>query len=205
MKKTGITLLLLAVQIIAAQNMPFSIGEKLEYTAQFNVLPVGDAQLKVEGGDTIAGIPTIHISYQARTGDMADRIFRIRDQIDIWFGLDDLRTYRVKKDINEGKYRKRSTINIDYVNLIAVTNRDTLSITDDIRDPYSLFYYLRTLQLTGGQTLNLTTFDNKKFTSFQVRVKDNQKVKVPAGKFSCLVVKPFHRQKTLLSRQSREV
>ncbi len=201
MIKFRLLLLVLILKVASAQSLPFAVGERLEYTARFNVLPVGEAQLVVEASDTINGVPTMHVSYQARTGEVADRLYRIRDRIDIWFSRDDLKTYRVVKDINEGKYRKHRTTRIDYDNLLAITNNDTLPIAVDIRDPYSLFYYLRTLPLADGQILDLTTFDNKKFTSFQVKITAKQKVKVPAGRFSCLLVKPFHRQRTLFKNQ----
>jgi len=70
---------------IAGQGLPFRPGERLKYTASFNVLPVGEALLSVVELDQIDDIATYHINYQARTGGVADRIFKIRDNIDIWF------------------------------------------------------------------------------------------------------------------------
>ena len=183
------------------QQLPFQIGEKLEYTAKFNILPVGEALLTVVGREQIDSVSTYHVSYQAHTGKVADRLFKIRDDIDIWFDDQQMYTYRVDKNINEGRYHRKSSTYINYRDSIAVTGKDTIPISRPVRDPYSLFYYLRTQPLKIGNTLQLVTFDNNKQTAFQLKVIGKQKVKVPAGTFTCLVVKPFRKQRALFKNQ----
>ncbi len=100
--------------------------------------------------------------------------------------------------MNEGVYHKNYNTIIDYDNSIAITNNDTIKINGNVRDPYSLLYYFRTIPLEIGQVLDFTTFDNKKLTDFQVIVDDQETIKTPAGTFQCLVVKPFRDGKTLL-------
>ncbi len=184
-----------------AQESPFKPGEQLKYTARFNVLPVGEAVLTVVKREQLDDITAYHINYQARTGEVADRIFKIRDKIDIWFDDQQMFTYRVEKNINEGRYHRKVTTIINYRDSIAVTGKDTVAITKPVRDPYSLFYYLRSQPLKIGNTLQLVTFDNNKQTDFQLTVIEKQQVNVPAGKYSCLVVKPFRSQRALFKNQ----
>ncbi|MEE8479010.1 MAG: DUF3108 domain-containing protein, partial [Candidatus Neomarinimicrobiota bacterium] len=142
-----------------------------------------------------------HVKFQAKTGKFADKIFRVRDQIDIWLNKNDLTTLRINKQINEGKYHRDYYTSIDYNNLIAITNKDTIKINGTVRDPYSLLYYFRTIPLKVGQILDFTTFDQNKLTDFQVIVDGKQTIETPAGKFSCLVVKPFREGKSLLKNE----
>ena len=186
---------------LAGQELPFRPGEQLKYTARFNVLPVGEALLTVVELGQIDDIATYHINYQARTGSVADRLFKIRDNIDIWFDKQEMYTYRVDKNINEGRYHRKFSTYINYRDSIAVTGKDTVAITQPVRDPYSLFYYLRSQPLIIGNTLQLVTFDNNKQTDFQLKVIEKQRINVPAGTFSCLVVKPFRKQRALFKNQ----
>ena len=183
------------------QNIPFKVGELLTYTLQFNVIKMGRGYLSVESIDHTSGVPSYHVKFQANTRKFADRIFRVRDQIDIWLNKTDLTTLKIIKQINEGKYHRDYYTSIDYNNSIAITNKDTIKINGAVRDPYSLLYYFRTIPLEIGKILDFTTFDNKKLTAFQIIVDGKETVETPAGTFPCIIVKPFREGKTLLKNE----
>ena len=188
----------LLVSLTCGQNKPFKVGERLTYTLQFNIIKMGRGYLSVESNDTISGVQSYHVRFQAKTSKFADNIYRVRDKIDIWLNTSDLTTLKLLKQLNEGNYHKNYDTSIDYNNLIAITNNDTLKINGPLQDPYSLLYYFRTIPLEIGQILNFTTFDNKKLTNFQVIVDGKETVKTPAGTFPCIIIKPFREGKTLL-------
>jgi len=194
-------IMFLLISLNFGQHIPFNVGEKLTYTLQFNVIKMGRGYLSVEPCDSTSGIQSYHVKFQAKTRKFADRIFRVRDQIDIWMNKTNLTTLKMNKQINEGNYHKDYKTIIDYKNSIAITNKDTIEIYGDVRDPYSLLYYFRTIPLEIGQVLDFTTFDNKKLTDFQVIVDDKETVETPAGTFSCLAIKPFRAGKTLLKNE----
>ena len=194
-------ILTLLISLNYSQNLPFKVGERLTYTLQFNIIKMGRGYLSVESIDTIAGIPSYHVKFQANTRKFADMIFRVRDKIDIWLNTANLTTLKINKEINEGNYHKNYYTLIDYNNSIAITNKDTIKINGVVRDPYSLLYYFRTIPLKIGQILDFTTFDNKKLTDFQVIVDGTETIETLAGKFSCIIVKPFRAGKTLLKNE----
>ena len=152
--------------ILYGQNLPFQIGEKLVYTAKFNIIPSGEASLEVIGHDSINGIGTYHARFKARTNPALDRLYKLRDQVDIWMDETDLFTHQLKKNIREGNYHKKVLTTIHYDASLAIINSDTVVITELVRDPYSLFYYLRTLPLDVGQLMEFTSFENKKSIFF---------------------------------------
>ena len=67
-----------------SDDFPFEVGERLEYIAKFNFIPAGKAFLNVVSIDTINTQPAFHVQYEARTGPIADRLYKIRDYVDSW-------------------------------------------------------------------------------------------------------------------------
>jgi hypothetical protein len=159
---------------------------------------MGRGYLTVEENTEISGLPSHHVVFEAKTSKFADRIFKVRDKIDIWLNQNDLTTLKVIKQIREGDYRRNYLTTFDYTNSIAITNNDTIPIDGKVRDPYSLLFYLRTIPLEVGQVLKFTTFDRKKSTDFQVIVDGKETVDTPAGSYHCKIVRPFREGKSLL-------
>ena len=81
---------------------------------------------------------------------------------------------------------------------LITTEEGKFPLTQKIRDPYSMIYYLRTVPLKVGDLFSFTTFDNNKFMDFKIIVHHKEKIKVPAGKFNCFVIEPFQEGKSLL-------
>ena len=184
-----------------AKKLPFSVGEKLEYSAKFNFIPAGKAFLKVISIDTVNNLPAYHVRYEAQTGPIADKIYKIRDKIDSWLDEKNFFTHQQTKSIREGKYKYNSQTKIYYNDSIALVNDDTIAINSLLYDPYSLFYYFRTLDLVSGKTIDLTVFDNKSLTEFQMIIASKERISVPAGAFDCMVVRPFREGKMLLKNE----
>jgi hypothetical protein len=187
--------------ILNGQSHPFQIGEKLIYSASFNIIPSGVAALEILGRDTINNNSTFHAKFTASTNPALDRLYKLRDRVDIWMDETDLYTHQLKKNLREGKYHKNIHTTIYYDASFAIVNSDTVTITGPVRDPYSLFYYLRTLPLSVGLLMEFTSFENKKSTPFKLVVTGRETVKTLAGTFNCLVVKPFSQGKALFKNE----
>ncbi len=200
MRRTLIAILFL-ISLNYSQNIPFNVGEKLTYTLQFNVIKMGRGYLSVESIENVSGFNSYHVKFEANTSKFADRIYRVRDKIDIWLKSTDLTTLKLVKQLNEGSFHRDYHTTIDYNNHIAITNKDTVKINGPLRDPYSLLYYFRTIPLNLGDILDFTTFDQNKLTEFQVVVDSEETINVPAGKFRCITVRPFRSGKTLLKNE----
>ena len=82
-----------------AKEVPFKPGESLKYSAEFNLIPVGQAELYVSGIEQIHGKDAYHVSFSAQTKGLANQLFKIRDQIDIWMDSEKFFTHRLKKNI----------------------------------------------------------------------------------------------------------
>ena len=182
-------------------DFPFEVGERLEYIAKFNFIPAGKAFLNVVSIDTINNQPAFHVQYEARTGPIADRLYKIRDYVDSWLDEKEFFTHKQSKNLRQGNYRFTSQTQIMYDESIAIVNKDTIQIPNMLYDPFSLFYYFLTLELIPGETMDLTVFDNKSLTEFQMIVSEKESISVPAGRFNCISVRPFREGKTLLKNE----
>jgi|TARA_Y100000310_G_scaffold5036_1_gene5931 hypothetical protein len=180
---------------------PFQIGERLTYNVSFTGITAGQASLEVVNDTVVNNYHQLHIRFNARTTFPVSSIYTINDQVDTWLDSKYLYTKKLTKNIREGNYKNDSYTIIDYDQSIAITNGDTVIIDQFLRDSYSLFYFLRTIPLIIGETIDFTAFDGKKITPFQVITKTKETINTMAGTFPCLVVKPFREGTTLLKNK----
>jgi len=180
---------------------PFQVGERLTYNVSFTGITAGQASLEVVNDTVVNNYHQLHIRFNARTTFPVSSIYTINDQVDSWLDSKYLYTKKLTKKIREGNYKKDSYTVIDYDQSIAITNGDTVIINQFLHDSYSLFYYLRTIPLNIGETIDFTAFDGKKITPFQVITKTKETIYTMAGTFPCLVVKPFREGTTLLKNK----
>ena len=180
---------------------PFQIGERLTYNVSFTGITAGQASLEVVNDTVVNNYHQLHIRFNARTTFPVSSIYTINDQVDTWLDSKYLYTKKLTKNIREGNYKKDSYTIIDYDQSIAITNGDTITIDQFLHDSYSLFYFLRTIPLIIGETIDFTAFDGKIITPFQVITKTKETINTMAGTFPCLVVKPFREGTTLLKNK----
>ena len=180
---------------------PFQIGERLTYNVSFTGITAGQASLEVVNDTVVNNYHQLHIRFNARTTFPVSSIYTINDQVDTWLDSKYLYTKKLTKNIREGNYKNDSYTIIDYDQSIAITNGDTVIIDQFLHDSYSLFYFLRTIPLIIGETIDFTAFDGKKITPFQVIIKTKETINTMAGTFPCLVVKPFREGTTLLKNK----
>jgi len=180
---------------------PFQIGERLTYNVSFTGITAGQASLEVVNDTVVNNYHQLHIRFKARTTFPVSSIYTINDQVDTWLDSKYLYTKKLTKNIREGNYKNDSYTIIDYDQSIAITNGDTVIIDQFLRDSYSLFYFLRTIPLIIGETIDFTAFDGKIITPFQVITKTKETINTMAGTFPCLVVKPFREGTTLLKNK----
>lgn len=189
------------ILIPSAKDVPFRAGELLEYSAEFNLIPVGQAKLYVSGIEKINGNDAYHVSFSAGTRGLANQLFKIRDQIDIWIDTEELFTYRLKKNIHEGPYKKSIDIVFDYDKSVARTESNEIKINFKARDPFSMFYYLRTIPLKENEVISFSSYEGKKIIKYNLQMTGKEIIRSPAGTFACKVVRPFREGKNLFKNQ----
>ena len=75
--KIFLSALLVHIFIYAAEP-PFKPGEILKYTADWNGIKVGEAELFISGIEKVNGFDSYKISFTTKTKGLANRIFPIK-------------------------------------------------------------------------------------------------------------------------------
>lgn len=201
MKKKVCVLTASVVLLTGQPEHPFGEGETLLYDVSLNVFSAGTASLEVNGLEQLAGTPSYHITFRMKTNTLWDQIYQIRDTVETWIDSERLFTRKLTKTIRERHYAQNLSADFDYDDGTIRSNRKILPLSSEVRDPYSFFYYLRTLPLKVGDLFDFTIFDNHKFTDVSLTVHRKERVHVPAGEFLCLVIEPFREGRTLFKHK----
>jgi hypothetical protein len=179
------------ISLLWGINIPFQVGETLNYKATFSGIDAATGRLQVLGKETINDVSTYHVRFQANSHGITNLLFPIQDEIDFWLDDKSLFPVRVKKNINEGNYHKKSVLDLLQDQGMAIIKKDTIPIATGTQSPYSLFYYFRNKDLTGMGSHTFQTMDGRKKTNLILSVVENLNVSVPAGDFLCTKITPM--------------
>lgn len=166
------------------QNKTIAPGEKLEYTASYNMsgLLTDIAQVKMETSEVKTSKNTLmRLKCTATTYKKWDKFFKIRDLYESYVNPKTLTPYLYKRDISEGGYYKFMQYKYNHkANLVKSLKRKkrkdgktwdenkNLKIGTSTKDIVSTLYHIRNLDIhkaSPGDQQNFTVlFDNKEVT-----------------------------------------
>jgi hypothetical protein len=185
-------------------NTAFAAGEDYFYEVKWGVITGGHSTLTIVGLEPVDGRPAFHIQSDAKSVGVVDTFFKVNDRNETWLDLTSLTTVRYEKHIREGKYRIEETGMIDQVLHKFVVQSYRIDknryedkkgeVTPNVLDVLGALYYVRTLPLEVGQTYTFDVFSPKRIWPLEVKVHKKERVKVPAGKFNCILVEPYLRE-----------
>ena len=151
--------------------------------------------------DTINENNVYHLKSTTKTNSIIDKLYKIRDNIDILFNQKDFSTIEVIKKINQGGKRKLFKSIINYDSLKAISNRKTIKIPGKVLDPLSSIYYLRNKEIKISDIFEFTTYDNDKLKEVRVVAKNIETISTPNGDYECIVIVPESKNGTLLKNK----
>lgn len=186
---------------VFAINNPFKVGELLKYSAEWNGIKVGNAELFLSGTELFNDIETYQITFTTRTNGLANTLFPIRDRVDVWIDKKELFTHRIKKDINQSTYKEKIDVSFNYDELKALSNDKSVDIDFKARGPYSMFYFLRTIDLVPEKIMSFSSYEGKRIVNYNLKITGTEIVDSGLGKFSCKVIKPFSEGKELFKNK----
>ena len=178
----------------------FMIGlenETLIYNLNFMGIKAGESTLSIKK-DTIAGTEVYHLTSTTRTNSLLDRIYKIRDKINVILDTADLSIKKMEKKMNEGGKKKFFKSIINYDSLLAISNNKTISIPGKVLDPFGSIYYLRKKNINISDIFEFNTYDNDKVKKVSVVAKKIETVSTDAGDYKCIVIEPYSKERKLL-------
>jgi hypothetical protein len=179
------------------QSRPFGVGEKLTYNAKVNFLHVGTGTMTVVGIDTVRGHTAFHTSFDVH-GRML--FYSVNDHYESWFDTTTMASLRYKQDIDEGSYERERTFEM-------FPERQTFSENGKPEEPGvslplddgSFIYFVRTLQLDLGGSYEFNRYFRPDRNPVRLTVLRKERIKVPAGEFDAIVVRPAIKTKGIFS------
>jgi len=185
----------------APVRVPFKVGERLEYQAKVNFLSAGKATMSVEDIVPIRGRPTYHTVFNIRGGVL---FFHVDDHYESWFDTTSLVSLHHVQHIDETKYSTDKTYDFYPERRVYVRNGgpENPSVAEPL-DEGSFIYFMRSVPLEVGKTYSFDRYYHPDRNPVVIYVDRKEHIKVPAGEFDAIVVKPTIKSKGLFSENGQ--
>jgi uncharacterized protein DUF3108 len=181
-------------------KMPFKVGEKLSYQAKVNFLNAGSAEMSVENIQTVRGHPTYHTVFNVKGRVL---FFHVDDHYESWFDTTTLVSLRHVQHIDETKYSADKDYEFYPERKVYVRNGEENPSVAEPLDEGSFIYFMRAQNLEVGKTYSYDRYYHLDRNPVIIQVDRREHIKVPAGEFDAIVVKPIIKSKGLFSENGQ--
>lgn len=180
--------------------VPFGPGEKTVYRVTYGILGKrGNAWSEVLGTENVRGRRAYHLSFHLKGGALG---MNIDDRQESWLDVERLFSHRFRQDLNQPRYERLRTLDFYPAEMVWRREEKTESgplATDRPLDDVSFLYWARTLPLEVGRTYEFNRYYKDEGNPVIIQVLRRERVKVPAGTFNTIVVKPLIRTSGMFS------
>ena len=188
------------LKIIILLGFIFTMEETLIYNLNFRGFNAGESILSIKL-DTIKEESNYHLISIIKTNKFLDKIYKIRDRIDVLLNDEDYSIIRVLKKLNQGGKKTNFKSVIDYETLTASSDNKITTLPGKVLDPLGAIYYLRSHDIKIGDKFEFTTYDNDKLRDIIISAKNIEMISTPIGEFECIVLMPESKDGKLLKNK----
>lgn len=185
----------------AQSESSFQYGEWLKFKLNYSGwVKAGNATLEVKEA-TFKNRSVCHVVGKGWTTGAIKWFFKVNDRYESYFDKATARPYKFIRNINEGGHVKNRVIEFDYEKNLAFVNdlrhktKKTVSITSDIQDMVSAYYYLRdhydTDTIKVGHTVKLNMFFDNEIFGFKLKFLGRETINTKFGNINCLKFRPY--------------
>ncbi len=184
-----------------AMPVPYAVGERLVYDVKFGPMHVGSGSMEVLGNENIRNRPTWHIVFSVKGGTF---FYRVDDHFESWIETTSLSSLRHKQDINEGSRDRERIFEIypERPSYIEDDKPEKPSVSQPLDDG-SFLYFIRTVPLEVGKTYEFDRYFRPDRNPVKITVLRKERIKVPAGTFDAIVIRPSIKSKGIFSENGR--
>ena len=185
----------------AQSESSFQSWEWLKFKLNYSGwVKAGNATLEVKEA-TFKNRSVCHVVGKGWTTGAIKWFFKVNDRYESYFDKATGRPYKFIRNINEGGHVKNRVIEFDYeknsafVNDLRHKTKKTVSITSDIQDMVSAYYYLRdhydTETIKVGHTVKLNMFFDNEIFGFKLKFLGRETINTKFGNINCLKFRPY--------------
>lgn len=190
-----------------ARAWSFPVGERAVYDVRVALgsvpspRPLGEARLTVEGTEPVDGIRAYRTSLEVEGG--IPLVYRMENRQVSWIAPDPMRSLRYLERLREGDYRRHRRYRLDqeagtftrYDRVEGawrrVEEQSGVAMPEDALDEVSFLYFVRSLPLEPGETYRYERFFEPDGNPVVLEVLGRERIRVPAGTFETVVVRPI--------------
>lgn len=195
-----------ATDTIPAPPQPFTAGESLRFSVQYGFIHAGTAWLEVPEVVDWNGRPAWRLVARAESNGFFDKMYKVRNRIESLWDQEQRFSWRYFEDRHEGGFTANDTIIYEPDSLqMRYKNGKTYPVPGPVQDALSSFYLTRFHELPMGGLITFEYHASRKTSPMEVRILGREKVKTPAGKFSCIVVEPLIKAGGIFKNKGRLV
>ncbi len=182
------------------ENTAFDRGEKLTFKVYYHSfitgkVTAGEAKLEVKNKSvTKSNRPTYHIIGTGQSKGAFNLFFKVNDRFETFVDEQALIPWYFTRRTREGGFKKDDEVTFRQNNGVAISRRAIKSIPKNTQDILSVFYYARTLDITGMQpndSFPLAFFLDDSVYVSKIVFLGREQVKTELGTFNCLKFKPM--------------
>lgn len=188
------------------ENGAFGPGERLVFSVEYGIVKAGTGTLSVTGPEQYEGLMAYRISANARSNPSFSAFFRVDDTNSALLDIVQLHTLLFSKELHEGDYSNSEEVLFDQEAGTAFypEEDDEEDMLVEIpprarRSELPLLCADAPLEVGEVYTLDCHT-DNENYP-LQVSVLREERIRVPAGSFECILVQPELRGEGIFDQQ----
>lgn len=181
-------------------NTAFGHGEKLTFRVYYHSLltgkvTAGEAKLEVKNKPvTKSGRETYHVIGTGQSKGAFNFFFKVDDRFETFIDREALIPWYFIRRTREGGYKKDDEVTFRQNNGLAISRNAVKKIPENTQDILSVFYYARTLDITGVQpneSFPLSFFLDDSLYVSKIVFLGREQLKTELGTFNCLKFKPM--------------
>ena len=180
--------------------VPFGVGERAEYSVKYGPFSVGSGTMEVAPMDTVRGVETWHTVFRIKGGVPG---FRVNDLMESWMDVRTLASLRHRQELSEGSRERMRTFEIYPDSVFVEEGKEPAPTVTLPLDDGSFMYFVRTIPLEVGQEYTFDRYFRPDRNPVRIQVLRRERVKVPAGEFDAVVVRPIIKARGIFSENGR--
>ncbi|MEX2178558.1 MAG: DUF3108 domain-containing protein [Gemmatimonadaceae bacterium] len=184
----------------ARAPVPFGPGERAEYQVKFGFLSVGTGVMEVVGLDTVRGQEAWHTMFRIRGGIPG---YRVNDRLESWIQAEKFVSLRHWQEISEGSRERERRFEIFPGDTYVENEGEPQPTVDLPLDDGSFLFFVRTIPLEVGQEYSFDRYFRPDRNPVRIQVLRRERIKVPAGTFETIVLRPIIKTRGVFSEGGR--
>ncbi|MFP9113118.1 DUF3108 domain-containing protein [Flavobacterium sp. RHBU_3] len=199
MRKLMVIVLLFATALGFSQSA-FKAGEFFKFRIHYGVVNAGYATLEVKDA-TKNGKKVYHVVGNGYTTGMTKFFFKVTDLYESYFDKETGKPYQYVRKIDEGGYTKDQEGFFNQANNTVLVKdykhkkQKTISVTENVQDIVSTFYYLRNHPKVNtmkvGESINVDMFFDDEVTKFKLKFIGREDISTKFGTVSTMIFRPL--------------